>query len=699
MKKNLIYLSAAIAAMGMTMTGCIDNDEPESLVTLRNAAAEKINAEASYITAKNALVAAQAKQAENEALIKEYQALAQKYDAEAKQYQAQVKALELEVSTAKTAVEKAEYENKLEAVKKEKELIDTEFAQKTAEAQTALETAKGALATAQAEAQAAEENAKVTIAQAVAAANAGVENAKVSEIQVLDDKYTGSYLNFTDVESAYRAARRDYLFGFGGDGGTAQAVVNAQEALVAAIVNSDSATVLYNKEKAVADNEDQIEALNESLAMFDKAIAAVGDGSDAEKQLKAYKEERDGYTIALELNAEKQAKYAADQKPLIAEKENQITDLNTQIDGIEELRDAIADAHQDDLDAINTKEDSWGNTIVGNTFNLTYDESKLKDVISSIITVYPYQEWYYNESLGSWNTYDYYLYDAEDGKIIIRTDWVEKLTNYALADTMSSNTIFGSLFYSVKSKLSEYEGQRDGYKEYRDGIDKEANPDVWTAANANYTKYAGYYTATLAILTQIRDLAAPNYKVIKDYADEIDALNREYYQTGYNQVKTYNEQIAALNKEIGDLNDEITKLNNATDDELVKEQTTLTYKKNAVDAIISAYEGYMNTQAQVYTSENGEWSVYLVSDLEEGKKYIEDKIANVEIDLATAKAALAAFQAGTYDQNADIKAARLALDYAIEQNDKAKEKYEFYLSLYEKIVALVKAATTTNTAE
>ena len=147
MKQKFVYLSMAALAAMTSFTGCIDNDEPDSVANLRNAKAEEFKANAEKTLA--------------EAGVLEMDALVRKADAAYREYEAAVMKEKAAQEALATAYEELDYELRK--------------AQQDDKIATAAEQAKAELV----KAQSATANAKATLEGALASLDKAIKDAAV----------------------------------------------------------------------------------------------------------------------------------------------------------------------------------------------------------------------------------------------------------------------------------------------------------------------------------------------------------------------------------------------------------------------------------------------------------------------------------------------------------------------------------------
>ena len=191
---SVVLFGALMAGSSVTFTGCIDNDEPAGIETLRGAKAELIRAKVAVEAANAALVTAQAEKVKAEA----EQASAQ---AEILKAQAEKARLENELQTITNAQKKAEVETeiaRLEGVMKENAVKHQssmlKLQQKLAENQRAYDLALQQIAIAEA---VLSEQDKVTLTElklAVTTAQGEVDD-KVAAVETAEEAYYNAVLD------------------------------------------------------------------------------------------------------------------------------------------------------------------------------------------------------------------------------------------------------------------------------------------------------------------------------------------------------------------------------------------------------------------------------------------------------------------------------------------------------------------------
>lgn len=688
MKRNILYVSLAAALATTTLSGCIDNDEPDGILALRQAKASYINAQAAnettlanadaaYKAAETAVKNAEAKQAEAIAKKAEYEAAKAEYEvklAEAKT-EAEIAAIKAELEV--TLQEKA---NELQQAKAEAE----QLAQK---AETELNNLKASY------------NASLAALESSASAyTEALKQIKASET-VLDTK-SGSYITVAQVYQKYLSSKTAYRY-------ATEVVADASAEYIAALMQQEMETNELANELAddLKDAKLKQQAAEKALEVQKTALeAAQNKGLMTEAEYTEKMNEIDAQISAIEVkiaeNEVAQAKFAVEPEQQKVELQNQIDELDDQLTDdnnaagdliypnnetlnaiqakINEAYDKIDALKKDYNEAMQAVSDersywqekilTWKEVSVSNYsdisdvfyFPLSYMGSifEMNDDENKIVVKAGYENYYTNNSIisGSWSSFNYSLHDAELSKDLM-------FTAYASYSYASSYT---TLRLSVNSICEVY-----------------ANSGITTADSKMYKSLS-------SIKSQLDEIYNETKKTYDAFAEKETALTSAYNTTTANQVLEIQKvTIPTLQKELADAQEVITDQINAlkdqknaivtTDPELEKEYALLYAEWNALNSVKSAYS------AMPYNTD------YAIEALEENVSDAEKALEDAKVDVTNAQYVIDQLNSmiGSSDfnpYNYQLQLKKLALDNAKEDLQEAQEKLEYYDALFKSSV-------------
>lgn len=688
MKRNILYVSLAAALATTSLSGCIDNDEPDGILALRQAKASYINAQAAnettlanadaaYKAAETAVKNAEAKQAEAIAKKAEYEAAKAEYEvklAEAKT-EAEIAAIKAELEV--TLQEKA---NELQQAKAEAE----QLAQK---AETELNNLKASY------------NASLAALESSASAyTEALKQIKASET-VLDTK-SGSYITVAQVYQKYLSSKTAYRY-------ATEEVADASAEYIAALMLQEKETNELANELAddLKDAKLKQQAAEKALEVQKTALEAAqnkGLMTEAEYTEKMNEIEAQISAIGVKIAENKvaQAKFAVEPEQQKVELQNQIDELGAQLnddynaagdliypnnetlnaiqakinvaeDEIEALKKDYNEAMQavsDERSYWQEKILTWKEVSVSNYsdisdvfyFPLRYAESifEMNDDENKIVVKAGYENYYTNNSIisGGWSSFNYMLTDAELGKGLY-------FTAYAQYSNVGS---FTALRLSVNSICEVY-----------------ANLGITTADSKMYKSLS-------SIKSQLDEIYNEAKKTYDAFADQETALTSAYNTTTANQVLDIQKvTIPTLQKELADAQEVITDQINAltdqknaivtTDPELEKEYALLQAEWNALNNVKSAYN-YMpyNTDYAIEALEEN------VSDAEKALEDAKVEVTNAQYVIDQLNSMIGSSDFNPYNYQVQLK--KLALDNAKEDLQEAQEKLEYYDALFKSSV-------------
>lgn len=689
MKRNILYVSLAAALATTSLSGCIDNDEPDGILAMRQAKASYINAQAAnettlanadaaYKAAETAVKNAEAKQAEAIAKKAEYEAAKAEYEvklAEAKT-EAEIAAIKAELEV--TLQEKA---NELQQAKAEAE----QLAQK---AETELNNLKASY------------NASLAALESSASAyTEALKQIKASET-VLDTK-SGSYITVAQVYQKYLSSKTAYRY-------ATEVVADASAEYIAALMLQEKETNALANELAddLKDAKLKQQAAEKALEVQKTALEAAqnkGLMTEAEYTEKINEIEAQISAIKVKIAENKvaQAKFAVEPEQQKVELQNQIDELGAQLnddynaagdliypnnetlnaiqakinvaeDEIEALKKDYNEAMQavsDERSYWQEKILTWKEVSVSNYsdisdvfyFPLRYAESifEMNDDENKIVVKAGYENYYTNNSIisGGWSSFNYMLTDAELGKGLY-------FTAYAQYSNVGS---FTALRLSVNSICEVY-----------------ANLGITTADSKMYKSLS-------SIKSQLDEIYNEAKKTYDAFADQETALTSAYNTTTANQVLDIQKvTIPTLQKELADAQEVITDQINAltdqknaivtTDPELEKEYALLQAEWNALDNVKSAYNYYMpyNTDYAIEALEEN------VSDAEKALEDAKVEVTNAQYVIDQLNSMIGSSDFDPYNYHVQLK--KLALDNAKEDLQEAQEKLEYYDALFKSSV-------------
>lgn len=690
MKRNILYVSLAAALATTSLSGCIDNDEPDGILALRQAKASYINAQAAnettlanadaaYKAAETAVKNAEAKQAEAIAKKAEYEAAKAEYEvklAEAKT-EAEIAAIKAELDV--TLQEKA---NELQQAKAEAE----QLAQK---AETELNNLKASY------------NASLAALESSASAyTEALKQIKASET-VLDTK-SGSYITVAQVYQKYLSSKDAYRY-------ATEEVAEASAEYIEALMQQEIETNELANELAddLKDAKLKQQAAEKALEVQKTALeAAQNKGLMTETEYTEKMNEIEAQISAIEVkiaeNKVAQAKFAVEPEQQKVELQNQIDELDAQlnvdhnaagdliypnnetlnaiqakINAAEDEIEALKKDYNEAMQAVSDERSYWKQKIltwdgvsVSNysdirsvlyyPLNAGSSMFEMNDDENKIVVKAGYEDYYTNDNIvngNSWNSYyDDKIFDSELGSDIVYTPYGPSWYTGS----------FTALRLAVNSVCEGY-----------------ANAGATTAGSKIYKSFS-------SIKSQLDEIYNEAKKTYDAYAEKETALTSAYNTTTANQVLDIQKvTIPTLQKELADAQEVITDQINAltdqmnaietTDPELEKEYALLNAELNALNSVKSAYN-YMpyNTDYAIEALEGN------VSDAEKALEDAKVEVTNAQYVIDQLNSMIESSDFNPYNYQLQLK--KLALDNAKEDLQEAQEKLEYYDALFKSSV-------------
>ena len=707
MKRNILYVSLAAAMAATNLTGCIDTDEPEGILALREAKASYINAQAANeTTLANASAALTTAQAATE-------------NARAKQQEALAKQSEYEAALVEYEVKMAEL-----TYQKQQSLDAIEIAQAQADAQTKLQEAANELAKAKAEAEQAAQEAETALLKLKAQYNQSLADLETSSVayenavkanqskQTFLDTKTGQYLTIASIKSKYDDAKAAYRT-------ATTSVITYTEALTEALktnttdaysASRDSLNeivslnkALNNAELALVEEEKVLEVLNNSL----EDAKASNFTSEADYQAKGGEYQLQLVEIETKIaeNEVAQAEFAVKPEKEKVELQGQIDALDAQIDELDEQLKTALDAegntiypYNETLNAIQANINEANDRV-----NEISDDYQAK--VDSINEEYAYWKGiiltWKDITVSNYSEIEGVIFDAigwnsflikvdEDNSVLTISDANKsKYTNKFIATTSGGYDQLTTFTDSESNKISytmwmPYDNE-DVFFTLRTTIDNAVKAYKDAGAPATDSKA---YKALVSLQSSINGIYADAEKVTEAKDDAIAALTLDFNTNKANELNELTlKTIPALNDKLEaakePINDKITALENqkldlereksaieTTDATLEKEYALLNAEKTALEIVISAYTGTVNGVIEDI-EDNITAQEYAIA---EAKKDIEAAELDIEefYDLADYNEALRAFS---------VAKATNKLDDATEDLEEAEELLKHYEAL------------------
>lgn len=672
MKKKIVFLSV-LAAMSVSMTSCIDNDEPAGLEALRKGQAEKLQGEGAKYQAEAAYKLAEIALVEADAAAKQ---IANKIS----EVELAKKQLEVAVAEAASAVDIANYKTQL------------------ATAEGELEVAK---LTAQANIVAAED------ALADAKKDAAI-NAKNIEIALAQVKDPSTYTKVSTARAAVLTKEKAYTE-------AAKALIEAEKKLAQA-----PELLKKNDLQKVNDLEDAIETAKEGVVTAEFAVEtakinveefdALIEKDDAEwaKAAAEYAQEElklkdadQAFTVELEalLQDYNVAKKPLDnavtdaKKALTDAKDELNKDLKTFSDSAKYFSFELASAIAEDVTAPANFEIKGGKLVSSETIKNSEAATKLADLKSyaqgkadaataEIVAAK-------NIDLTKLQNMTKDLKTTADADV---KDYTEKLAAYKTALGTSEEA----------SKKSDFDAASN--KAYGELRYTAFTTDELADMHKNHTlsgkgTYGAYQETLLAIADLQKEIGQANgwnalnnavKSELKTIDDKTAAYNAKIDQASLNKLV---DAVAAAEKAVTDLtkkyNDDKTPIANA--------QSENAAKLSAVQAMKTAVEGVIKVTA---LSGEGEYrsEADIKNAIASAKQALVDAVASAErtvldkeVKVAEAEKELEMHKAGLLTIDMSVEAAQKAVDDAKATAEKAKAEYDEAVAALDTILAAIKA--------
>ncbi len=690
MKRNILYVSLAAALATTTLSGCIDNDEPDGILALRQAKASYINAQAAnettlanadaaYKAAETAVKNAEAKQAEAIAKKAEYEAALAEY--------------EVKLAEAKTDAEIAAIKAELEVTLQEKanELQQAKAAaeQLAQEAETQLNLLKASY-----------NESLATLEQSASAYAEALKQIKANET-VLDTK-TGSYITVARVYQKYLTSKDAFR-------SATEVVAAASAEYIEALVQQEVETNELANELAddLKDAKLQQQAAEKALEVQKTALeTAQNKGLMTETEYTEKVNEIEAQISAIDVkiaeNQVAQAKFAVEPKQQKVELQNQIDELNDQIDydynaagdliypnnetlnaiqakinAAEDEIEALKKDYNEAMQAVSDERSYWQKKI------LTWSEVSVSNY-SDIKTVLYYPLSFTGKSIFEMND--------DENKIVVKAGYEDYYTN---------GSVLGGSYYSYFSQ-DIYDSELattinyDPYASYENtgsftALRLTLNSICEAYANAGATTATSKLYKSFSSIKSTLDVIYNDAKKVYDgFADEETKLTSEYNTTTANQVlEIENKTIPALQKELADAKEvitdqieDLTDQKNAiatTDPELEKEYALLTAERSALYSVESAYANMpYNLDSTIEALEEN------VADAEKALEDAKVEVTNAQYKIDQLNSMIESSDFNPYNYQLQLK--KLALDNAKEDLQEAQEELEYYDALFKSSV-------------
>lgn len=690
MKRNILYVSLAAALATTSLSGCIDNDEPDGILALRQAKASYINAQAAnettlanadaaYKAAETAVKNAEAKQVEAIAKKAEYEAAKAEYEVKLAEAKTEAEIAAIKAGLEVTLQEKA---NELQQAKAEAE----QLAQK---AETELNNLKASY-----------NESLAALESSASAYSEALKQIKASET-VLDTK-SGSYITVAQVYQKYLSSKDAYR-------SATEVVADASAEYIAALMQQEIETNELANELAddLKDAKLKQQAAEKALEVQKTALeAAQNKGLMTEAEYTEKMNEFEAQISAIEVkiaeNEVAQAKFAVEPEQQKVELQNQIDELDDQLDvetnaagdpiypnnetlnaiqakinAAEDEIEALKKDYKEAMQAVDDERSYWQEKI------LTWKEVSVSNYsdISSIL-YYPLQA-----GMGMFEMND------DENKIVVKAGYEEYYTN--------GNIVNGGSWSSYSTdNIHDSELAKDIYYTpygpyYYSGsftaLRLTVNSICAAYANAGVTTAdSKIYKSLSSIKSQLDEIYNEAKKTYDAFADQETALTSAYNTTNANQVLEIQKvTIPALQKELADaqevIKDQIEALKDqknaiaTTDPELDKEYALLDAERSALNSVKSVYY-YMphNTDAAIEALEES------VSDAEMALEDAKVEVTNAQYVIDQLNSMIESSDFNPYNYNLQLK--KLALDNAKEDLQEAQEKLEYYDALFKSSV-------------
>ncbi len=694
MKRNILYVSLAAALATTSLSGCIDNDEPDGILALRQAKASYINAQAAnettlanadaaYKAAETAVKAAEAKQAEAVAKKAEYEAALAEYEAKLAEAKTE----------ADIAAVKAELEVTLQQLANELQTAKAEAEQLAQKAQTELNNLKASY------------NASLaTLEKSTAAYAEALKQIKTQET-VLDTK-SGSYITIAEVYNKYLDSKNEYK-------DATEAVADASKKYIYALYETEVETneLLNELDDALKDAKLEQQAAERVLEVKQAELeAAKNKGLMTEAEYTDKVNELDAQISALGVkiaeNLVAQEKFAVEPEKQKVELQNQIDELNDQLTTTSNAAGETIYPNNESLNAIQAKINEAEAEIKA----LEKDFNDAKSAIND-------EKSYWEKQIQTWNeisvvnkeiagkllyepvfdmTKSIFKYNEEENKIVVKAGFENYYTNGSIINTTS---ISQESTYLTDSEISSSPNNVSYVAYHSESYDcsfaaLRITIDNVCAAYANLgktTSESKIYKAASSIKSELDKIYNKAKETSDGFDEKVTELTTAYNTTTLNQVNEISyvtipalqKELNAAKKVISDQINALTDQMNAiatTDPELVKEYALLDAEKSALESVKSVYEANMLYLANTLIESLEEDVVDAEEDLEDAKMEVTN--AQYQIDLV--KSVMESSDFNPYNQA--VKLAKFALDNATEDLQEAQENLEYYDSLFKSSV-------------
>ncbi len=690
MKRNILYVSLAAALATTTLSGCIDNDEPDGILALRQAKASYINAQAAnettlanadaaYKAAETAVKNAEAKQAEAIAKKAEYEAAKAEYD--------------VKLAEAKTEAEIAAIKAELEVTLQEKA---NELQQAKAEAEQLAQVAETQLNLLKAS----YNESLATLESSASAYAEALKSIKASET-VLDTK-SGSYITVAQVYQKYLSSKDAYRY-------ATEVVADASAEYIDALVDQEIDNNELANELAddLKDAKLEQQAAEKALEVQKAALEAAqskGLMTEAEytEKINEIEAQISAIEVKIAVNEVAQAKFAVEPEQQKVELQNQINELDDQLDVETNAAGDLIYPNNETLNAIQAK------------INEAYDkidalQKDYKDAMKAVSA----ERSYWQEKILTWNGVSVSNYsdvksflvwplkggssmfevNDDENKIVVKAGYEEYYTNgniiigyctYTSSDYIFDSELGTSVYYDAYYSYV----MSQSFAGLRLTVNSVCEAFVNAGATASTSKI---YKSLSSIKSQLDEIYNEAMKTYDAFAEKETALTSAYNTTTANQVLEIEKvTIPALEKELADaqkvINDQINAIKDqknaiaTTDPELEKEYALLSAEKSALENVKDAYSFYMP-----YNTD------YTIETLEENVSKAEKDLEDAKVEVTNAQYMIDQFNSmiessdfNPYNYNLQLK--KLALDNAKEDLQEAQEKLEYYDALFKSSV-------------
>ena len=652
--RNIPYYMAVLAlaaGMSTSFVSCVDTEEPESITELRKAKAEEVRAEA-----------------------KVQEALAGLKDAEAAYKKAEERAKIAEAVTTELANELTKASNAVTIAIKESTL-DLEKQKAVVEAQAKLDEQKKLAAVALADYERAikEAQVKAQVALQELAVDGIAANYRNKSLATLLTEYNAKLKTVEEKTLALKKAIAD------------DATKTTNERTLKSTVKAKEATLANDKktkadfEKIAADEE--ITAWIAKYVELDKTIKAA---APTTRQLEYEEQELKNQKDALEKKNPGSADY---------EKEKQEA-AKVEFEVPEVLQEAFASYH-DDYFSYNTEKKKL---VAKKDIENGQFEKSVEKILKQLNTDYlnEIKKAYDKETLKDLEkTYNDLLKTTETNTDSWYKKWDEKVKAYQADHSKAGELESATSDYIGVSRVGEslllVKPTWENLLAYYGG-DETAAKNIWNLTTAplgqlNNAKKAWTEAKLADGATTLETTIKEAVQVVTDEIAKLKKAKEDMEAS--EEYKTLLEKIAK-NKE-----DQAAVSTQAEQDlQGIIEKFVLKY----AGITISTTDGSVTTTQTSFSELANYDDAAFKADLEKARAYYDEKIANDEADVATAKANLEKFQkavetndfSGYFDTAAETYAAAIvkakdALDKAQKEADELKAKYDEEVSFYKNI--------------